>query len=84
MEMESRMMGTIVDRKLEFHRDITSGRRRWIGELLRREGISILPGFIERIALVRAFFNRYYGAPGPRVVRIRLSRAGAPSWRERA
>ena len=78
-------METIVDRKLEFHRDITRGRRRWIGELLRREGISILPGFIERIALVRAFFNRYYGAPGPRVVlcginpgRLGAGRTGLP------
>ena len=58
MEMETRPMETIVDRKLEFHRDITQGGRRWIGELLRREGISILPGFMERIALVRAFFRR--------------------------
>ncbi len=85
MEMETRPMETIVDRKLEFHRDITQGGRRWIGELLRREGISILPGFMERIALVRAFFRRYYGAPGPRVVlcginpgRLGAGRTGLP------
>lgn len=63
----------LVEAKLRFHCEITSGRLRHVGAALRRERITILPGFVEHIAGVREFFARYYGSAGPRVALVGIN-----------
>lgn len=53
-------MNRILDEKLDFYHQITTGNRRHISKELIKEGIEVLSGFIDNIDIVRDFYKNYY------------------------
>lgn len=53
-------MQRILEQKLDFYKQITTGEKKWIHEELHHQQIEILTGFIKNIEMVRAFYRTYY------------------------
>lgn len=53
-------MEDLLKQKVDFYREIVSGKNRDIFDSLNEENIHILPGFIENFDVVKEFYRTYY------------------------
>lgn len=61
-------MKKIIQMQIDFYNNITNGKKKWIGEELKKQKISILTGFIKNADLVKAFYEIYYSKDKSRIV----------------
>jgi len=53
-------MDSILNRKLEFYHNVSSGDKKHISENLHKENVQILTGFIDNFDIVKEFYHTYY------------------------
>lgn len=78
-------MKNIIKMQIDFYSSITDGKRKWIGEELKKQKISILTGFVKNADLVKDFYETYYSKCKSRIVlcginpgRFGAGKTGAP------